>query len=179
MYDEMLGEMKDKLDRKEFFMQNKERKWLEIEKILEEYVEEDDELRDKLLELRLNVTASSAKKITNVVCENDKLKVQLDNAHEEIGRLRKQLLTIGMGSMKTDANGRLMTHSPKAATLPLNFDVDPDDLLDEIDDEEEDNENQEGGGEMTYEDDNDFQGRKSKVANSKRRNSSKFLPPPM
>lgn len=63
----MLAEMKDKLDRKEFFMQNKERKWLEIEKILEEYVEEDDELRDKLLELRLNVTASSAKKISNVV----------------------------------------------------------------------------------------------------------------
>lgn len=138
LYDEMLGEMKDKLDRKEFFMQNKERKWLEIEKILEEYVEEDDELRDKLLELRLNVTASSAKKITNVVSENDKLKVQLDNAHEEIGRLRKQLLTIGMGSMKTDANGRLVTHSPKAATQPLNFDVDPDDELEGIDDDEND-----------------------------------------
>lgn len=70
MYDEMLAEMKDKLDRKEFFMQNKERKWLEIEKILEEYVEEDDELRDRLLELRVNVTAS-AKKISNVVSEND------------------------------------------------------------------------------------------------------------
>lgn len=66
----MLAEMKDKLDRKEFFMQNKERKWLEIEKILEEYVEEDDELRDRLLELRVNVTAS-AKKISNVVSEND------------------------------------------------------------------------------------------------------------
>ena len=48
-------------------MQNKERKWLEIEKILEEYVHEDDELRDKLLELRVNVTAASTKKISNVV----------------------------------------------------------------------------------------------------------------
>jgi hypothetical protein len=38
--------MKDKLDRKEFFMQNREKKWLEIEKILEIYVEEDDELRE-------------------------------------------------------------------------------------------------------------------------------------
>ena len=132
--------MKDKLDRKEFFMQNKERKWLEIEKILEEYVEEDDELRDKLLELRLNVTASSAKKITNVVGENDKLKVQLDNAHEEIGRLRKQLLTIGMGSMKTDAQGRLMSHSPKATTMPINLDLDPDELLEEGDEEEENDE---------------------------------------
>lgn len=67
MYEENLNEMKDKLDRKEFFMQNKERKWLEIEKILEEYVEEDDELRDKLLQLRVNVTAASTKKISNVV----------------------------------------------------------------------------------------------------------------
>ena len=40
----MVAEMKDKLDRKEFFMQNKERKWLEIEKILEEYVDEDEYL---------------------------------------------------------------------------------------------------------------------------------------
>ena len=36
--------MKEKLERKEFFMQSKEIKWLEVEKILEEYVEEDDEL---------------------------------------------------------------------------------------------------------------------------------------
>ena len=99
--------MKDKLDRKEFFMQNKERKWAEIEKILEEYVEEDDELRDRLLELRVNVTAASSKKISNVVQENDKLKQQLDDAHEEIGRLRKQLLTIGMSGMKTDKQGKL------------------------------------------------------------------------
>ena len=43
-------EMTDKLDRKEFFMQNKERKWLEIEKILEEkdpdFIEEYDEEED-------------------------------------------------------------------------------------------------------------------------------------
>jgi len=89
MYEEQIAEMKDKLDRKEFFMQNKERKWLEIEKILEEYVHEDDELRDRLLELRVNVSAASTKKISNVVQENDKLKVQLDNAHEEIARMRK------------------------------------------------------------------------------------------
>lgn len=89
LYEEQLAEMKDKLDRKEFFMQNKERKWLEIERILEEYVHEDDELRDKLLELRVNVSAASTKKISNVVQENDKLKVKLDNALEEINRMRK------------------------------------------------------------------------------------------
>jgi len=94
LYEEQIAEFKDKLDRKEFFMQNKERKWLEIEKVLEEYVHEDDELRDKLLELRLNVAASGTKKISNVVQENDKLKVQLDNAHEEIAKLRKRLLNV-------------------------------------------------------------------------------------
>lgn len=94
MYEEQIAEFKDKLDRKEFFMQSKERKWLEIEKILEEYVHEDDELRDKLFELRVNVAASGSKKISNVVQENDKLKVQLDNAHEEIAKLRKRLLNV-------------------------------------------------------------------------------------
>lgn len=58
-------------------------------------MQEDDELRDKLLELRVNVTTCSTKKISNVVQENDKLKLQLDNAHEEIAKLRKRLLNIG------------------------------------------------------------------------------------
>lgn len=58
-----------------------------MEKILEEYVEEDEELRDKLYELRVNVFSN--KKISNVVEENEKLKFQLDEAHTEIGRLRK------------------------------------------------------------------------------------------
>lgn len=98
-YEEQIAEFKDKLDRKEFFMQNKERKWLEIEKILEEYVHEDDELRDKLLELRVNVTAANTKKISNVVQENDRLKVQLDNAHEEISRLRNRLLNVDEGQV--------------------------------------------------------------------------------
>ena len=68
-------------------MQNKEKKWFEVEKILEEYIEEDDELREKLYELRINV--ESNKRITNVVEENENLKHELDNAHEEIGRLRR------------------------------------------------------------------------------------------
>lgn len=45
---------------------------MEVEKILEEYAEEDDELREKLFELRVNVFSN--KKITNVVEENEKLK---------------------------------------------------------------------------------------------------------
>lgn len=133
-YDEMVMEMTEKLDRKEFFMQNKERKWLEIEKILEDYVQEDDELRDRLLELRVNVTATSGKKISNVVQENDKLKQKLDAAHGEIGRLRKQLLTIGMGSVKTDSNGKLMMRTQK---LSVALDLDKENDIEGEDEEYE------------------------------------------
>lgn len=68
-------------------MQSKEKKWMEVEKIIEEYAEEDDELREKLYELRVNVFSN--KKISNVVEENEKLKLQLNEAHDEITRLRK------------------------------------------------------------------------------------------
>ena len=127
--------MKDKLDRKEFFMQNKERKWLEIEKILEEYVHEDDELRDRLLELRVNVSAASTKKISNVVQENDKLKVQLDNAHEEIARMRKQLLTIG-GLKRED----VVLDKLEAAVTPKNGDIEEEEEYDEEEEYEEEDE---------------------------------------
>lgn len=134
--------MKDKLDRKEFFMQNKERKWLEIERILEEYVHEDDELRDKLLELRVNVSAASTKKISNVVQENDKLKVQLDNAHEEINRMRKQLLTIG-GLKRDEVLDKL-----ESAVTPNNNDDIMEDEDEEYDEEEYDEEEEDGGEEV-------------------------------
>lgn len=131
--------MKDKLDRKEFFMQNKERKWLEIERILEEYVHEDDELRDKLLELRVNVSAASTKKISNVVQENDKLKVQLDNAHEEINRMRRQLLTIG-GLKRDDVLDKL-----ESAVTPNNNDDIIEDEDEEYDEEEYEEEDEDEG----------------------------------
>lgn len=79
-------------------MQNKEKKWLEVEKILEEYAEEDDELREKLYDLRVNVFTN--KKISNVVEENEKLKLELEQTHIEIGRLRRQLLTTGLGNVE-------------------------------------------------------------------------------
>lgn len=132
--------MKDKLDRKEFFMQNKERKWLEIEKILEEYVHEDDELRDRLLELRVNVSAASTKKISNVVQENDKLKVQLDNAHEEIARMRKQLLTIGGLKKEEGVLDNLDSAVGIAATKNDDIIEDEEEEYDEEYDEEEEDE---------------------------------------
>ena len=69
MFEESLQELRDKLERKEYFMQYKEKKWMEVEKIMDEYLEDDEELRDKLYELKLNVDPN--KKLTNVVEENE------------------------------------------------------------------------------------------------------------
>jgi len=36
-------------------MQTKEKKWVEIELIMEEYAEDDEELREKFRELKVNI----------------------------------------------------------------------------------------------------------------------------
>jgi uncharacterized coiled-coil DUF342 family protein len=105
MLEEQLQELRDKLERKEFFMQNKEKKWLEVEKILQEYAEEDDELREKLYDLRVNVFSN--KKISNVVEENEKLKMSLDQANEEVARLRKQIILISGAYANQDGTFRV------------------------------------------------------------------------
>ena len=71
-FDENNRELKEKLERKEYFMQSKEKKWNEIERILQEYIEDDDELREKFYELRINVEPK--KQLSNVVDENSSLK---------------------------------------------------------------------------------------------------------
>ena len=79
-------ELHDKLERKEHFLQTKEKKWLEVEKIMLEYIDGDDELRDKLQELRLNIQAET--KLTSTVGENEVLKRELAKAYKEIDRLQ-------------------------------------------------------------------------------------------
>lgn len=54
-FEEQIAELKESLDRKEHYMQQKERKWVQIEDIMEEYAQEDEELRDKFRELKLNI----------------------------------------------------------------------------------------------------------------------------
>ena len=53
------------LDRKEYFIQSKERKWSQVEDVLEDMVDRNHDLRDKLREIRLEVTPRI--KLTNVV----------------------------------------------------------------------------------------------------------------
>jgi len=85
-----ISDLKEKLERKEFFMQSKEKKWIEIERLLQEYLDEDQDLKDRFAELRINILPNQ--KITNVVEDNEQLKVELGKAYREIDRMRLNLL---------------------------------------------------------------------------------------
>ena len=71
-------------------MQAKEKKWIEIERILQEYLDEDQDLKDRFAELRINILPNM--KITNVVEDNEKLRKDLGKAYREIDRMRETLL---------------------------------------------------------------------------------------
>ena len=78
--------LEEKLERKEYFLQLKEKKWGELEKLLEEFAIEDDELKERLAELRIYVLPTT--KLSNVVTENDELLNELAKSNREIDKLR-------------------------------------------------------------------------------------------
>ena len=71
-------------------MQQKEKKWVQIEDIMEEYAQEDEELRDKFRELKVNIRPNQI--ISNTVYENETLRRECKFLKTEIERLRKMLL---------------------------------------------------------------------------------------
>mmetsp|Transcript_21220 Transcript_21220/g.15539 ORF Transcript_21220/g.15539 Transcript_21220/m.15539 type:complete len:131 (-) Transcript_21220:738-1130(-) len=71
---------------------------MEVERILEEYLEDDDELREKLFHLRIHV--ETGKKISNVVEENDKLQHEIARLKREVARMRKLLLEEEKGAQE-------------------------------------------------------------------------------
>lgn len=82
---EQIRELKDNLEYKETFMQTKEKKWSDVEKIFVEYAKEDEDLQNKLDELNyIWDICSTARKIGSVVEENMDLK-------EKINELQSQL----------------------------------------------------------------------------------------
>lgn len=54
-FEEEVADLKEKLERKEYYTQNKEKKFIEIEEIMEEYAVDDEELRDKFRELKISL----------------------------------------------------------------------------------------------------------------------------
>lgn len=69
-YEEQVADLTEKLERKEHYMQQKEKKWIQIEEIMEEYAQEDEELREKFRELRCGLKADTP--ITNIVHEAER-----------------------------------------------------------------------------------------------------------
>lgn len=94
-------------------MQTKEKKWIEIEHIMEEYAEDDEELREKFRELKVNIRPGQ--KISNVVYENEKLKYECKNLQNEIKRMRKILLNPDKKFDKFD--DRIVKHNVKTRFL--------------------------------------------------------------
>ena len=88
--EEQVADLKESLDRKEHYMQQKERKWVQIEDIMDEYAQEDEELREKFRELKLNIRPNQI--ISNTVYENETLRRECKYLQNEIERLRKMLL---------------------------------------------------------------------------------------
>ena len=107
--EEQIAELAENLERKENFMQSKEKKWIEIEEIMEEYAEDDEELRDKFRELKINTRPNQI--ISNVVFENEKMKRECKYLQNEMQRLRKILLSPSLKYDKLD--DRLLGHNMK------------------------------------------------------------------
>ena len=76
---------------------------------MEEYAEDDEELREKFRELKVNIRPGQ--KISNVVHENEKLKYECKNLQNEIKRMRKILLNPEKKYDKFD--DRLLKHNVK------------------------------------------------------------------
>ena len=90
-FEEQIAELKEALEKKETHMQTKEKKWLEIEEIMEEYAADDEELREKFREIRVSIRPEQ--KITNVVHTNEQLQKECKHLQLKIKHLRTILLS--------------------------------------------------------------------------------------
>jgi len=89
---ERAEEIKVKLERTENMFQNKEKKWGELERIIVNYARKDQDLRNKLSEIKyICDDPSSKRRITTVVEENHVLKSQIDELEKEITELKVQV----------------------------------------------------------------------------------------
>ena len=89
IFQEIIIDLKEKLERKEFIMQLKERKWGQVDKLLTDMYSDDHILLGQLSDIKYQL--NSRGKISNVVEENERLKIELDNSSNEIIQLRKKL----------------------------------------------------------------------------------------
>lgn len=89
---ERIEEVKVKLERTENMLQNKEKKWSELERIVVTYARKDHDLRKKLTEIKyICDDPSSKRRITTVVEENAELKSKLENMKSEMEELKSHI----------------------------------------------------------------------------------------
>lgn len=88
--EEQLRELREKMAKNETYMQSKEKKWLEIERIISEYAQNDSELEMKLRDIKFMIRADNS--IYNVVYENESMERKCGLLQKEMNRLRQILL---------------------------------------------------------------------------------------
>ena len=83
--------------------------------MLKYYIEEDDELADRFKEMKLIITGDT--KLTSVVGQNEKFKMELEKAYRKIDRLRSKLLD-PFYRLKNKASNDYMLGKPAAKKPP-------------------------------------------------------------
>jgi predicted nuclease with TOPRIM domain len=85
-----LSEAVEKLEKMENYVQTKELKWSKVEEIMDEYIQEDIELREKFRDLKINVKPTV--KISNIVAKNEELQYECSRLQNQIEKLRELLI---------------------------------------------------------------------------------------
>lgn len=84
-----ITELRDNLDRKEQYMQSKEKKWHEVELALLPIYDQNPEIFDKMQELKIN--CDKVPRISNVVGMNERLAKRISREQKKLIKLRKLL----------------------------------------------------------------------------------------
>lgn len=91
-YEQRIQDLTNKLEWKEYMIQQKEAKWFEVEKLMVEYARDDLELWKKLCEVKyLCDDSSTGWGINNVIVENKHLTNKLKNAFAVIDGLNMEV----------------------------------------------------------------------------------------
>lgn len=85
-----IDELKDNLSRKELFLQQKEKKWNDIEISLLPYAETMPDVYEILSEARMQV--QGLKTISNVITDNERLKLKIFRLENDLKRIKGVLL---------------------------------------------------------------------------------------
>ena len=84
-----ITEMTELLNKKEFLLQAMERKYYTAESLLKKYSYKDPEIRAKLRDM--NINPQDEKKISNVVEENEELRIQIKELQSKVELLERKI----------------------------------------------------------------------------------------